>query len=111
MSNQKKVVVHWDATGLRAVPDEIRINSRTEILRWELESTRRGARISDVAFEEGAAGPFCKVEPHPSSDVVWQSQGSAEQPFDRRYKYSVYVTDTSGAVIELDPFVVDTDKP
>lgn len=112
MPIQKKVVVHWDAAGLRAVPDLIKVDSRTEVLRWELESTRRGARISDVAFADGSpAGPFCKVEPSPSSDVVWQSEGSAEQPYDREYKYSVFVTDATGAVVELDPFVVDTDKP
>ena len=111
MSNQKKVVVHWDAAGLRAVPDEINVDSRTEVLRWVLECTRRGARISDVAFEDGAAGPFCRVEPDPASDIVWKSEGSADQPYDRRYKYSVFVTDATGAVLELDPFVVDTDKP
>lgn len=111
MEKTKKVVVHWDAAGLRAVPEEIHVDSRSEVLRWELVSTRRGARISDVAFDEGGAGPFLSVAPSHTSDVVWLSSGSAEQPLGHRYKYSVYVTDATGAVVELDPFIVDTDRP
>lgn len=111
MSKLKKVVVHWDAAGLRAEPEEININSRSEVLHWELVSARRGARIRDVAFDGGGTGPFLAVGPSPSSDVIWQSRGSAEQPLGHRYKYSVYVTDATGVVVELDPFIVDTDRP
>lgn len=109
MSTQKKVVVRWDAGGLRAEPDEIKVHSRKEALRWELVSSRRGARITDVVFEEEVTGPFARVA-H-SSDTVWQGEGSKEKPLDRRYKYSVFVRDAAGAALELDPFVVDTDKP
>lgn len=109
MSTQKKVVVRWDSGGLRAEPDEIKVHSRKEELRWELVSSQRGARIVDVVFEDEATGPFARVAG--SSDTVWQSEGSKEKPLERRYKYSVFVRNAAGATLELDPFVVDTDKP
>lgn len=105
----KKVVVRWDAAGLRAEPDEINVNSRTEVLRWELDSTRRGARISNIVFDGVAHGPFLSVGN--SSDLLWSSAGSKNNAYDTSYKYSVYVTDSSGAIVELDPYIIDTDKP
>lgn len=105
----KKVVVRWDAAGLRAEPDEMKVDSRTEVLRWELESTRRGARISNIVFEGVAHGPFLSVGA--SSDLLWTSSGSKENDLGRSYKYSIFVTDSSSAVTELDPYIIDTDKP
>ncbi len=107
----KKVVVHWDAAGLRAEPNEIKVDSRTEVLRWELESTRRGARITAIVFAGEADGPFRRVGPMASSDVDWASEGSKGNAPGASYKYSVFVSDSSGAQIELDPYVIDTDKP
>jgi hypothetical protein len=109
MSTQKKVVVRWDAGGLRAEPEEIKVHSRIETLHWELVSSHRGARITAVTFEEDGTGPFARVAG--SSDILWQSEGSMEKPLGRRYKYSVFVRNAGGASEELDPFVVDTDKP
>lgn len=111
MSTQKKVVVHWDSGGLRAEPDEIKVHSRSQELRWELVSTYRGARITDIAFEEDKTGPFARIAAAGGSDLAWQSEGSKEKPPDRRYKYSIFVRAATGETFELDPFVVDTDKP
>ncbi len=105
----KKVVVHWDAAGLRAEPDEIQVNSRTEDLRWELESTRRGARLGEIRFDGEAGGPFRSVGA--SSDLLWTGTGSKANDLGRRYKYSIFVSDASGASLELDPYIIDTDKP
>lgn len=110
MTIQKKVVIRWQATGLSADPETIRVDTRCESLRWELDAISRSARIVDVTFEAGGAGPFDKVGPLPSSDL-WQGEGSALKPPGVSYKYSVFVTDANGVVLELDPFVVDTDKP
>ena len=110
MTIQKKVVIRWDATGLSADPETIKVDSRCEKLRWELDAISRSARIVDITFESGGAGPFDRVGPVTGSDV-WHGEGSAMKPPGVAYKYSVFVTDANGVVIELDPFVVDTDKP
>ena len=110
MSSQKEVLIRWNAEGLRAIPEEILVNSRTEVLRWKLESPTRGARISRIVFDGEADGPFRVIGPVDASAQVWQAEGSKNQPFGRRYKYSVFVS-TGGAETELDPFVVDTDRP
>ncbi len=109
MSTQKEVVVTWDAAGLRAEPVEIEVNSRQHTLRWELISSRRGARISRITFAEGD-GPFASIAGADDSGRVWEGTGSREEPYGRRYKYSVFVADSKGEV-ELDPFIVETDKP
>lgn len=111
MTEQKKVVVRWDAAVLRAEPEEMKVNSRAESVRWELESSRRGARITRIVFAGDPAGPFTKVaKVEGSSDRSWQGDGSKNQPLGQRYKYSVFVADSSGEV-ELDPYIIDTDKP
>jgi hypothetical protein len=60
-------------------------------------------------FAGEAHGPFTRVAG--ASDLAWASEGSKSNALDRRYKYSVFVTDANGAQLELDPFVIDTDKP
>lgn len=110
MSSPKEVLVRWNAEGLRAVPEEIDVNSRTEVLRWKLESPNRGARITRIVFDGETDGPFTRVAPVDASRQVWQAEGSKNQPFGQRYKYSIFVS-TGGAETELDPFVVDTDRP
>ena len=110
MSSQKEVLIRWNAEGLRAVPEEIRVNTRAEVLRWKLESATRGARITRIVFAGEADGPFRQIGPVDAGSQTWQAEGSKNQPFGQRYKYSVFVS-TGGAETELDPFVVDTDRP
>jgi hypothetical protein len=118
---ERKVVVYWDDDGgLRCEPDEIRIKSRRgDRVLWTLVTSKRDARIVDIVFTDktdpmGAVpsnpkGPFGELQAQ-SDPRQWIGTAPAGPP-EKRYKYSVWVSDESGERVELDPLLTVTERP
>lgn len=117
---ERKVVVYWDDAGLRCDPDEVRIRSRRgDRVLWTLVTGKRDARIVDIVFTDKSdpksavptnpKGPFGELQAQ-SDPRQWIGTAPAG-PSEKRYKYSVWVSDESGERIELDPSLIVTERP
>lgn len=108
----RKVKVYWGSDGLRCEPEEVRMDSRRgDRVEWQLESDRPGARIVAIEFADRTLpkGPFLELaaDRNPKTWTGQRSNGAAYG----RYKYSITVSDERGEPIELDPYILDTDRP
>lgn len=106
-----KVTVSWTKAGLRCEPEELRMDCRRgDSVRWDLDSDRPGARITAIVFEgSNPNGPFAELGTD-RGPTVWQGSSSNGGPRGR-FKYSIHVIDDSGVPVELDPYILDTDRP